>query len=59
VIYMMYMKEEIREVVRGTVAAPTVIALAITALGVLYLGILPERLATIASAAQQSLAMIF
>ncbi len=59
VIYMMYMKEEIRDVVRGQVAAPTVIALVITALGVLYLGILPERLATIANMAQQSLAMIF
>ncbi len=59
VIYMMYMKEEVREVVRGPVAAPTVIALVITALGVLYLGILPEKLATIADIAQQSLSMIF
>ena len=59
VIYMMYMKDEVREVVRGAVAAPTVIALVITAIGVLYLGILPERLATIANLAQQSLAMIF
>ena len=59
VIYMMYMKDEVRDVVRGVVAAPTVIALVITAIGVLYLGILPERLATIANIAQQSLAMIF
>ncbi|RUM88766.1 MAG: NADH-quinone oxidoreductase subunit N [Thermodesulfatator sp.] len=59
VIYMMYMKEEIRDVVRGPIAGPTVIALVITALGVIYLGILPERLADIANIAQQSLAMIF
>ncbi len=59
VIYMMYMKEEIRDVVRGPVAAPTVIALVITALGVLYLGILPEKLANIANAAQQGLSIIF
>ncbi len=59
VIYMMYMKDELREVVRGQVAAPTVIALVITALGVLYLGILPEGLANIANVAQQSLSMIF
>ncbi len=59
VIYMMYMKEEVRQVVRGAVAAPTVVALVITALGVLYLGMLPERLASIANVAQQSLAMIF
>ncbi len=59
VLYMMYMKEEIREVTRGTVSAPTAIALIVTALGVLYLGILPEGLANVASAAQQSLAMIF
>ncbi len=59
VIYMMYMKDELREVVRGPVAAPTVVALAIAALGVLYFGLLPEGLASIANAAQQSLAMIF
>lgn len=59
VIYMMYMKDEVREVVRGPVAGPTVLALVITALGVLYLGILPEGLARAALAAQQSLAMIF
>ncbi len=59
VIYFMYMKDELKQVIRGAVAAPTVVALVITALGVLYLGILPERLASIASVAQQSLAMIF
>ncbi len=59
VIYMMYMKDELRDVVRGPVNAPTVIALVITALGVLYLGILPEGLANIANVAQQSLSMIF
>ncbi len=59
VIYMMYMKDEIREVVRGPVAAPTVVALVIAAIGVLYLGVLPEGLASIANVAQQSLAMIF
>ncbi len=59
VIYMMYMKDEVRDVVRGPVAMPTVIALVITAIGVIYLGILPEQLANIANAAQQSLSMIF
>ncbi len=59
VIYMMYMKEEIKEVVRGPIAAPTVIALVITALGVLYLGILPEQLANVANMAQQGLSVIF
>ena len=59
VIYMMYMKDEVRDVVRGPIAAPTVIALVITAIGVLYLGILPQHLANIADIAQQSLSMIF
>ncbi len=59
VIYFMYMKGEIRDVTRGPIAAPTVVALIVTALGVLYLGILPERLASIAYTAQQSLGMIF
>ncbi len=59
VIYMMYMKEEVRQVVRGAVAAPTIVALLVAALGVLYLGVLPEPLASIAHVAQQSLAMIF
>ena len=59
VIYFMYMKGEIRDVIRGPIAAPTVVALIVTALGVLYLGILPERLASIAYTAQQSLGMIF
>ncbi len=59
VIYMMYMKEEVREVVRGPVAAPTVLALLVAALGVIYFGILPSGLTQAALAAQQSLAMIF
>ncbi len=59
VIYMMYMKDAVREIVPGPVAAPTVIALIITALGVIYFGILPEGLARIASIAQQSLAFVF
>ncbi len=59
VMYLMYMKEPVREVVRGDIAAPTVIALVVTALGVVYLGILPEGLTNLAITAQQSLAMIF
>ncbi len=59
VIYLMYMKEQVREVVRGIVAAPTVVALVIAAIGVIYLGILPENLASVANIAQESLAMIF
>ncbi len=59
VIYLLYMKEKVKDVERGPIAAPTVVALVIAALGVVYLGLLPENLASVANLAQQSLAMIF
>jgi NADH-quinone oxidoreductase subunit N len=59
VIWMMYMVDAEKEVVPGTITAPTMAAIIIAALGVMYLGVLPEGLATIATAAQASLAMVF
>ena len=59
VIWMMYMVDAEKDVVPGTVTAPTMVAIIIAALGVMYLGVLPEGLANIASVAQASLAMVF
>ena len=59
VIWMMYMVDAEKEVVPGAITAPTMAAIIIAALGVMYLGVLPEGLATIATAAQASLAMVF
>jgi len=59
VIYMLYMKDATRDLVRGPVGIPAVAALIFTALGILYLGVLPEGLARVADAAQRSLALVF
>lgn len=59
VIWMMYMEEPERDVRAGTLTAPTLVAIVVAAIGVIYLGILPEGLATIASAAQAGLAVVF
>jgi len=59
VIYMLYMKEPVRDVVPGRVGLPAALVLIFAALGVMYFGILPEGLAHIADAAQRSLSMVF
>ena len=59
VIWMMYMVDAEKDVVPGTVTAPTLVAIIVAALGVMYLGVLPEGLANIASVAQASLSMVF
>ncbi len=59
VIWMMYMEEPEHEVVTGNLTVPTLVAIVVAAVGVLYLGILPEGLATLATAAQAGLAMAF
>ncbi|NDY41467.1 NADH-quinone oxidoreductase subunit N [Dissulfurirhabdus thermomarina] len=59
VVYLLYMKDPVREVSVGRVDAPTFVALAAMGLGVLYLGILPQGLARLAQAAQASLAYLF
>ncbi len=59
VIYMLYMKDPVREVKAGPIAVPAMLAILFAALGVLYLGILPEGLAKVAYAASKSLAMVF
>ncbi len=59
VIYMLYMKDPIREVQAGRIYGTTMLAIIFAALGVIYLGVLPEGLARVADAAQKSLAMVF
>ncbi len=59
VIWMMYMVDAEKDVVPGTITAPTLFAIIIAALGVMYLGVMPEGLANIANAAQASLSMVF
>ncbi len=59
VIYMLYMKDPVRDVKAGAIAAPAMLAIIFAAIGVMYLGILPEGLAQVADAAQKSLAMVF
>ncbi len=59
VIYMLYMKDPVRTVEAGPIAAPAMLALIFAALGVMYLGVLPEGLAKVADVAQKSLSMVF
>lgn len=59
VIYMLYMKDAVRDVEPGPIGLPTAVALIAAAIGVLYLGIMPEGLTRIADAAQQSLSLVF
>lgn len=59
VVYMLYMKEPVREVVPGRVGAPAWLALVFSAIGIIYLGIFPEGIITLAFEAQKSLAFVF
>jgi len=59
VIYMLYMKEPVRQVEPGPAAVPAVVVLIAAAIGIIYLGVLPEDLAVIADTAQRSLALVF
>ncbi len=59
VIYMLYMKEPVREIECGRMTLSSAVALIFAAIGVLYLGILPEWLAQVAQAAQSTLAFVF
>jgi len=59
VIYMLYMKDPVREVVPGNVNLATYLALIIAAISVLYLGILPSNVARLADVAQSTLSFVF
>ncbi len=59
VIYFLYMKEPVREVVPGRVTYATAAVLVFAALAVLYLGVFPEGFYNAALAAQKSLALVF
>ncbi len=59
VIYMLYMKDPVREVQAGPIYGTTIVAIIFAALGILYLGILPEGMARVADVAQKSLSMVF
>jgi NADH-quinone oxidoreductase subunit N len=59
VIWMMYMVDAEKDVVPGTVTAPTMVAIILAAVVVVYLGVMPESLSNIAAAAQQSLSLVF
>jgi len=59
VIYFLYMKEPVREVVPGRITYTTAAVLVFAALAVLYLGIFPEGFYNAAAAAQKSLSLVF
>jgi NADH-quinone oxidoreductase subunit N len=59
VVYMLYMKEPVRETAPGRVGAPAWLALVFSAIGIIYLGIFPEGLVKLAFEAQKSLAFVF
>jgi NADH-quinone oxidoreductase subunit N len=59
VVYMLYMKDPVKDVVPGQVGLSTIVALIFTAIGILYFGVLPEGLAHVADVAQKSLSMVF
>ncbi|OCC14612.1 NADH-ubiquinone oxidoreductase chain N [Dissulfuribacter thermophilus] len=59
VIYMLYMKDPVREVEIPAVSFPTAVVLIFAAIGVIYLGVLPQGLADIADAAQRTLSLVF
>jgi len=59
VIYMLYMKDPVREVEIPALNLSTVVVLIFAAIGVLYLGILPDGLAQVANAAQRTLCLVF
>lgn len=59
VIYMLYMKDPVREVEPGPAAFPALAVLIAAAIAIIYLGVLPEDLAVLADTAQRSLALVF
>lgn len=59
VIYMLYMKDPVRELEIPAVSFPTAVVLIFAAIGIIYLGVLPQGLADIADAAQKTLSLVF
>ena len=59
VIYMLYMKEPVRDLTIPGVGYTTAVVLIGAAIGVIYLGLLPQGLADMADAAQKTLSLVF
>lgn len=59
VVYMLYMKDPVREISIPGVSVSTAVILIAAALAVIYLGILPQGLTDVADAAQKTLSLVF